>query len=96
MSVTSEEAAAVFDHPDFPWANGGGDERLVEVSVAVQFAEQLGCRSADLAADLEDWVTGVGGRRLKMVDPWNWMARKLGRATKRSGDVFEVPRAATT
>jgi hypothetical protein len=60
------------------------------VADLTRFAEDRGL-SPPVEQRLDRWVMGNGGRRTRVVDPWGWLARKLGRDRAPSQDVYEVP-----
>lgn len=77
---------------DVPWAyvaRGQGD-RAAMVDELVAFFRQETLFAENAEARLDQFVREVGGRRTRIIDPWAWLARLVGRATGRR-DVYEFP-----
>ena len=97
--IPQHELAALLGDDDCPWATlaRSKDTRAIMVDDAVRFVQSRTGAGPSVEAQLDNFVRSVGGRRVKVIDPWRYLARLLPkslRGPEDSGDVYEIPRSA--
>jgi hypothetical protein len=89
---------ALFDDPACPWttvlANRG--RRSVYVDDFLRFANERSGPQPHIEQAVDSFVERVGGRRVKITDPWaslaNVFRRLAGRRPTAATELWELPR----
>ena len=96
-AAEDERLLAVFRDPALPEVDvkRGGGARHFLVWRTVALAEARLGHHRDMEQRLDSYVSGVGGRRLGMVDPWRFITDLVRRVRRLplppNEDIYEIP-----